>query len=76
MAGLANGRGIVELVTIDADTHGCHAGCLGHRTHLGDLTMACLALYARFNVFAVRPGHARSHCVDSHPRNDLIRFGE
>jgi hypothetical protein len=76
MAGLANGRGIVEFVAVDADTHGRHARRLGHCTHLSDLAVARLTLYAGLHVFAVRPIHTRSNRVNPHPRNGLIRLRE
>ena len=44
MAGLTNGRGIVEFMAIDADTHRSHARRLGHCSHFGDLAVARLAL--------------------------------
>jgi hypothetical protein len=76
MAGLANGRGIVEFVAVNADAHGRHARRLGYCTHFSDLAVARLALYTGLYVFAVRPIHTRSNRVNPHPRNGLIRLRE
>jgi len=74
MAGLANGRGVMKLVAIEANAHGGHAGSLRHRGHLRDLAVACIALNAGGEVLSVRPVHAGGDSIDAHPRDALARF--
>ncbi len=74
MAGLAHRRSVMEFVAVDAGGHRRDGGRLGHGCHLGDLSMARLALYAGVQMFAVRPVHAHGEFVDAHPRNGLPRL--
>ena len=73
MASCADGGRIVHRVATQANAHGRHAGRLGHRLHLGHLSMARLALDSRVQMLAVRPVYARKHLIDSNPRNGLAR---
>jgi len=74
MTRLANGGSVMKFVAINADAHRCNARCLRHRSHIRNLSVARLALHPSIDVFAVCPGHPRSHRVDAHPRNGLPRL--
>lgn len=74
MTGGAHAGGVVLHVTLDADTHGGHAGGLGHRFHFGDLSVTHLAFHSGIQVFLVRPRYAGKHSIDSNPGHGLARF--
>ena len=59
MAGLANGRSVMEFVAIDANTHRGDARDLGHCSHFGDLAVARFAFYSCFQMLTVCPVDSR-----------------
>ena len=75
VTGVASGFGVIHLVAAQTAIHGCDAGDFGHGCHFADLSVAGLALYARFEMGPMSPGDARKNGVDADPRNGLLGFG-